>query len=408
MSVIGYLLPEFPGQTHIWMWREIDQLRRWGVPIRLFSTRRPPERDRARHSFAETAEAETTYLWPVSAPDGAAALLWALMTRPAGLLSCVRLALTLPIESRWRVLRLLALITPACVLAMHCRRASVRHLHCHSCSDAAILCMMVRRLAGVPFSLTLNADIAWWGGAMRPKLRDAAFTLAISRSLLDQVARECPALAPEQALLGRIGVDTRLWAPGARSEPADGTVRIITVARLDPIKRHDLLLDAVGALRRDGLPLSLTIVGDGPLRAELEARAQRSGLSGVVTFAGSLGQEEIIRRMRSSDLFVLPSDAEGLGVAFMESMAMEVATIGTRVGGVPEIIDDGVDGILVSPSDPEALARAIRRLADDPDLRRRIASAGRRKIISRFDCRIGAATLYDRLMGRPPPDAPGC
>jgi glycosyltransferase involved in cell wall biosynthesis len=400
---LGLLIPEFPGQTHIWMWREILQLRRWDVPIRIFSTRRPPNRERARHAFAADAEAETTYLWPLEGRPAAAAVLWASATRPAGLARCVRLALTLPTNQRHRQLRLLMLIVLACELAHRCHEQGVDHLHSHSCANSAVLCMMVKRLLGIPFSMTLNANIEWWGGAMLEKFSDAEFTNTHTRWLLDQMRRDFPSLAPQQAVLGRIGVDTEVWTPRRRSPPARGWTRIISVARLHHTKAQDVLLDAVALLVKEGLDLYVRIVGDGPQRAQFEAQARRLGVDVFVTFTGSLGQEQIIELMEDSDIFALPSRFEPLGVAYMEAMAMELATIGTTAGGVREIIDDDVDGVLVPPDDARSLAQAIRKLAVDPVLRAKMGQAGRRKIIAKFDSSIGAAMLYERLMGCPAP-----
>src|SRR5262245_54939632 len=149
MKNIAYLIPEFPGQTHVWMWREIEVLREWGVPIRLFSTRRPPERDRARHAFADGAAKETYYLWPASAATMAGAVLRALAANPIGFVACLRLAFTLPVDRCPRFRELLPLLAPACILAAEARRRDIAHLHVHSCRSGAILAMMLRRLAGV-------------------------------------------------------------------------------------------------------------------------------------------------------------------------------------------------------------------------------------------------------------------
>jgi glycosyltransferase involved in cell wall biosynthesis len=402
---VGYLIPEFPGQTHVWIWREIVQLRRWGVRIRIFSTRRPPHRDRARHAFAPEAEAETAYLWPAKRPRAITGLLWASATRPVRLAQCVRLALSLPTNRRFRQLELLALLAPACELAQHCHEQGIAHLHAHSCANSAVLCMMVKRLLGIPYSLTLNANIDWWGGAMLEKFSDAEFTNTHTQWLLDQMRSDFPSLLPQQAVLGRIGVDTDIWVPRRRVPPADGRTRIISVARLHHTKAQDVLLDAISILMKEGVALSARIVGDGPARASLEAQANQLGLHGCVTFMGSLGQEKIIGLMEDSDIFVLPSRFEPLGVAYMEAMAMELATIGTTAGGVREIIEDGLDGILMPPDDARGLASAIRKLASEPALRVKMGQAGRRKIVSKFDSRIGAAMLYERLMGRSAPGA---
>jgi colanic acid/amylovoran biosynthesis glycosyltransferase len=403
---VGYLVPEFPGQTHVWIWREIDQLRRWGMSLRIFATRRPPVRDRARHEFVAEAEQETTYLWPLGAWNGAVAVLSALVAHPGGVARCLALSLTLPTDGRFRRLRLLALIPLACELARRCRQQHIDHLHSHSCGSSAVLCMMARRLTRLPYSLTLNAKIEWWGGAMAQKLSEAQFTNTHAEWLLDEVRRAFPTLHPRQTVLARTGVNTEMWSPRARTHVSDGAIRIITVARLERLKAHDVTLEAVRILGDGGLPLSVRFVGDGPQRAEIEAQVRRLGLEGAVTFTGSLGQEQIIELMAESDIFVLVGRFEALGVAYMEAMAMELATIGTTAGGVREIIDDGVDGVLVPPDEPVMLAEAIRKLARDSELRRRMGQAGRRKIVTRFDSRLGAAILYEQFMGAPPPSAP--
>ena len=124
---------------------------------------------------------------------------------------------------------------------------------------------------------------------------------------------------------------------------------------------------------------------------------EESGLTDRVELAGSLSEDDVMRRLGGADLFVLASRAEPLGVAYMEAMALGVATVGTAAGGVREIIDDGEDGVLVPPGDASRLAETMRSLLGDEPARRRLGEAGRRKIVEKFDSRIGARTLYDRV-----------
>jgi colanic acid/amylovoran biosynthesis glycosyltransferase len=395
--VLGYIIPEFPGQTHVWMWREIVHMRESGAEITIFSTRRPPKRDCARHAFAESAQKDTVYLWPRQFVDWFGAMVWAIMTRPLGFARCAGMTVTLPLEKRPTWKALLPLHLPACVLAREVKRRGIEHLHCHSCANAAILAMMVKRLTGVGYSMTLNANIEWWGGAMAEKFGEADFTIAITGWLLAQVKRDYPKLRPDQALLGRIGVDTRKWTPDRNADHRDATLRVLTVGRLHPSKGHDDLLRAVARLIAEGRKVTLRVLGDGPQRHDLESLAKELGIAEEVKFEGSVSEERIIDEMRRTDVFVLASHSEPLGVVYMEAMSMEVATVGTAAGGVGEIITDGVDGLLVEPRNVEALAGAMARLQDNPDLRRRLAQAGRPTIINRFDSQIGARTLRERL-----------
>jgi glycosyltransferase involved in cell wall biosynthesis len=411
---VGYLIPEFPGQTHIWMWREISHLREWNVPIVIFSTRRPSAQSRARHAFAAAAQSETTYLWPRPAAAVIASLLWAIARHPLGFLKAAWLGLTLPVDRRPAARTVFPLLAPACILARACAQRQITRLHSHTCSNSAILCMMVKRILGLPFSMTLNANIEWWGGAMGQKFADADFTIAITQWLLEQIHRDYPNLAPSQALLGRIGVDTRRWQPDASASDTspDGTIRLITVGRLHFSKGHDVLLRAVRILADQGHDVSLRLAGAGPEADNLRRLATELGLADRVHFLGSLSEDQIIAELKTADVFVLASHAEPLGVVYMEAMAMGVPTIGTNAGGVGEIITNGVDGILVSPNDPTALADSIAALMSDEARRRQLGEAGRAKIVRCFDSRLGAATLYERLFNRPPPcesaiDSPG-
>lgn len=388
---IAYLIPEFPGQTHIWMWREIEHMRRWGVDVHLFSTRRPPERDKARHHWADEAAISCNYLWPISPAQLASDTAWA-ATRPGRLASCARLARTLEVDKGSP-----AKLVPAAIrLARLAKDKKLDHMHVHSCANSAILAMLSKRLIALPYSLTLNANLEWWDGEMDRKFGESTFTIAITQWLYDQVRTEMPHLREDQLLLGRIGVDTEKWTPG--ETPNHAVPQLIIVGRLHASKGHSVLLDALAQVPK----AELTIVGDGPERSAVQAQINRLGLDKRVRMTGSVAEHEIIALMRQADLFVAPSHAEPLGVVYMEAMAMGVAAIGTAAGGVAEIIDSGVNGVLVPPKDPDALAEAIRFLIADPAHRRRLAEAGRRSIVKNYDARIGAATLYERLHGRPP------
>jgi Glycosyltransferase len=404
-KIIGYLIPDFPGQTHIWIWREISHMREWGNQIQIFSTQRPSEDVQARHAFAQSALKETFYLWPQSPSHLLVTLLWVIFTRPLGLLQAIWLGLTLDIEERPRWRSMLPLVLIACIFSREAIAQQINHLHSHSCAKSAILAMMLKRLTGIPYSLTLNANLEWWGGAMTEKLTDAEFTIAITEWILDQIKRDYPNLRKDQAILGRIGVDTRKWIPEEKSLKGEHEVfQIITVGRLHASKGHDLLIRAVKGLLDAGRAVKLTVVGSGPEREALESLVSNLDMSDFVQLIGSISEDQIIDHMKQSDVFVLASHAEPLGVVYMEAMAMEVPTIGTNAGGVSEIISDGHDGLLVRPGDDTALKEALERLIENPELRLKLGRNGRRTIVQHFDSRIGAATLHQRLFGTLPND----
>ena len=396
-KIVAYLIPEFPGQTHIWMWREIACLREWGVAVKMHSTRKPQDHERARHAFANDAEVlATQYLAPIGIGAMFSTALW-LAARPLRTIRAANLAIHLPVDREGgKRPATIKLLLPAAILARRLISQRAAHLHVHSAASSAVVAMLSHALGGPAYSLTLNADLGGWGGALFEKFERSAFTIAITRKLIEEVQRDLPPLSPGKLLLGRIGVDTRVNKP----DPAVARRGIVVVARLHFSKGHDTLIRAVGTLRDRGLTSTLRIAGAGPQKEDLEALVRELKLESQVTFLGSIGDAAVVQELQRAEVFALASHNEPLGVAYMEAMACGTPTIGTAAGGVGEIITTEADGLLVPPQDVPALADAMERVLRDAALRERLSTAGRQTIIDQFDSRIGAKTLYERVFGR--------
>ena len=190
---------------------------------------------------------------------------------------------------------------------------------------------------------------------------------------------------------------------GKALSSAPDTFDIISVAQLTPVKAQHILIDAVARLVQEGREVRLRLVGEGADRSSLENHIFECGLSAKVRLEGALNQDYLRNLYHESDVFALASFAEGVPVVLMEAMAMEIPCVATWIAGIPELIQDGVDGLLVAPSDVDQLSTAIRRLMDDPDLRTRIAIAGRRKIIDKYNLSVNTgrlAEVFERVLTR--------
>lgn len=163
---------------------------------------------------------------------------------------------------------------------------------------------------------------------------------------------------------------------------ADGDLVALTVANLRPEKGYDTLLDAARLVADRGLPVRFVSVGIGSEAEAMADRCRALGLDGRFTFLGL--REDVLRLLVAADLFVLPSHQEGLPVVLMEATSVGLPIVATAVGGVPQVLTDGVDGLVVPPGDPTALADGVARLVGDPDLRRRLG-AGARDRSAMFD-----------------------
>jgi len=210
----------------------------------------------------------------------------------------------------------------------------------------------------------------------------------------------------------RTGITPDLFPRRPRREQAvagvaDRPLRVLYVGRLVPEKRP---LDLVGALARlaaDGVPVQARMVGAGPLGEALRAAVVATGLSGRVELVGPQSEAEVPAHYAWADVFCLPSEAEGLPVVLMEAMACELPVVTTRIAAVPELVDDGRTGLLVTPGDVDTLAAALARLAADPALRTRMGRAGRRTVLRDHDAGRNARLLHDLLSGLTVPRAAG-
>lgn len=284
-----------------------------------------------------------------------------------------------------RVRRLLGPLLPAVAL----RRLRLDVLHVHHVP----LWIRIRRAAkwaGVRhIVLTEHAKFSI---SRSPLLQDACrraaetvscFTV-VSENLKDYFVSDLGVPA-ERLRVVRNGVDTLRFCPGERSNALRGLLPggytgpvAITVGRLTEAKDHGNLLGAWSLLERQGRAPYLLIVGDGELRAEVERQVEALNLGERVGLVGA--RSDIDTLLRGTDIFLVSSRREGLPMALLEALASGVPAVATTVGGIPEVLRDGHNGILVPPESPEALAAAVRDLLADRPRRERLAAAGRSSV----------------------------
>jgi len=387
VTKLGYFVPQFPGQTHIFFWREIRELEKRGVDVALFSTRKPAQ-GLIAHAWSDEAMARTEYLGTPNPLD----LLAALPRLPWPELFA---------QGGRAFLRDVILSAPAArALIRSCRRQGIGHVHVHSCGRAALVAMLAKSMGGPDYSITLHGPLQDYGPGQPVKWRHAKFATIITEKLIAEMRAEMPQDMPSEIYLQPMGVDTdRLsrevpYAPPAPGEP----LRIFSCGRLNMVKGHQDHMAAIRTLLDAGHDVYLEIAGqddDGGsgYRQVLQDRIAELGLKNNVTLLGAIDADAVRDKLLNAHMFVLASWAEPLGVVYMEAMSCGLPTIGTAAGGVPELITDGVDGILVPPQDPDALARAITDLAADPARATRIAAAGRETIVNGYGAGRGAETL---------------
>jgi colanic acid/amylovoran biosynthesis glycosyltransferase len=209
-------------------------------------------------------------------------------------------------------------------------------------------------------------------------VQSAKFIFCISDFCRSQLMRLVDPIHWEKMHVVRQGVDPEVFRPTGHEQAEDKVLEVLCVGRLVASKGQLILLRACDLLLRRGYSFRVSLVGTGPDRKHLEAFAVQKNIP--VIFEGAKSNDEIRRLLDRADVFALASFAEGVPVALMEAMAMEVPCVSTCVAGIPELIRNGLDGLLVPASSAEAMASALGRLMDDPLLRRRLGAAGRRRV----------------------------
>jgi glycosyltransferase involved in cell wall biosynthesis len=402
---VAYVASRYPWPSQPFLTREVRGLRAAGTEVVTFSVRAPGEA--ALLTGEDRAEAERTI---DLLPAGPAALL----TAHLGELLRGPLRYALALGLAWRLagpgirahVWALFYFAEAILLRRHCRRLGITHVHgvqfADGAGDVALLAAAHCRGDGRDwsFSLSVHGPTELWEVTrygLREKVRRARFVAVPSEFMRSQLAALVEDRHAERIEVVRMGVEPDRLPPSPPSGRSGGGVRVLCVARLVRQKGHATLLRALAALRDDGLPLHLTLVGDGPERGALESLIGELGVGDLVELRGAVGQDRLPGLIAEADVFCLPTLSETVGVASMEAMGAGRPVLSTRLMGVPELIEDGVSGLLVTPARESELAAGLRRLAEDPPLRERLAEAGRRRVLERYDSRREAARLSELL-----------
>jgi glycosyltransferase involved in cell wall biosynthesis len=173
--------------------------------------------------------------------------------------------------------------------------------------------------------------------------------------------------------------------------------RLICVARFNPVKAQDILIRAAAILAKDHQDFMIEFVGDGPTKEDCLKLVSELQLQDKCIFYGFIPHSEVLNRMAGAYASVLPSKSEAFGYVIIESMALATPVVASQVGGIPEIIRDGIDGFLIPPEDPEALADKLRQLLVNPPLRDAMAKHARQHFLERFELQNGVAKQVEWL-----------
>lgn len=392
---LGMILKGYPRISETFISNEILLLEQQGIPVRIFSMRYP--RESFTHASVQRIRARVDYLPTELLPDFSRLFMpTALLAvrEPSRFLAALALA-----GRRFRRNRSLAtikhLLQAGYLVQRLLRHApEVVHLHAHFAHSPTSVALFASLMSGLPFSFTAHAKDIYTANQeqLREKIRLASLVVTCTeynRQYLQRVAGN--GATPVHCVYH--GIDLGLFSgPGQRPAPRP-PYRILTVARLTAKKGIPTILAALARLRDRGIDFRYTLIGDGDDRDRVMDRIFALGLQERCRWPGVLPHEQVIGAFARADLFALGctvagnGDRDGIPNVLVESLAMGLPAVATRVSALPEIVHDNATGLLVPPDDPAAMADAMNRLLTDERLRHRAMHQGRELVAARFDNR---------------------
>lgn len=390
---VGYLLKQYPRLSETFILNEILGLEDQGVEVSIYSLRHATEG--RFHPAIGRVRGSVHY---TSGPDKAS-FLQAIRALPD--LRVERLPDALAFLDRLPPDRGSRILFDAIEVAGRTREAGVTHLHAHFLTVAAHTAHLVNLLTGLPYTVTAHAKDIYrhsvdWEVAARVAAGAEAVVTVCDANL--------------RFLAHRLdGTDVRLVriynGLGPQDPPPPSEARtpglVLGVGRLVEKKGFDVLIEAVAALAPSHQTIHLVLVGDGDERATLESKVAALGVEDRVTFTGALPQDRVAGWLRRAELLAAPcrvgtdGNQDALPTVLLEAMGAGLPVVTTPVAGIPEIVTDGVEGLLVEPDDVDGLAGTIGRLMADPETRRAMSMAGPRKLARCFDRTATVAELIE-------------
>ncbi len=414
---VAFILKGYPRLSETFIAQEIAALEALGLDILIVSLRHPT--DKKRHALNDRIRAPLLYLPEyLHQEPGRVLRAWWQARRLPGYGATLRLwwrdFRRDPTSNRGRRLG------QALVLAAELP-PRYRHLHAHFVHTPGSVARYAAHLLGLPWTASAHARDLWTTPAWEKQEKFADMAWAVTCNAHNITHLRSIGAAAKVSLVYH-GIDTSRFPPpplhagraGNAGLDAADPLRLLSVGRAVAKKGYDTLLDAL-ALLPPGLHWRLEHIGGGPLLPQLRQQAASLGLTDRITWHGAQAQDAVLAAYRNADLFVLASrqdqdgDMDGLPNVLMEAQSQALPCLATAISAIPELIEPEQTGLLVPPGDAEALAAALRRLIEQPDLRARLGAAGAARVRGQFSMQAGIADLARRF-GLPAAetDSPSC
>ncbi|WP_294926117.1 glycosyltransferase family 4 protein [uncultured Paracoccus sp.] len=390
---IGYLVNTYPRPSHSFIRREIAALERIGVSVHRFAMRGDAQALRDPADLAEQQVTERIL------EQGARRLLQGLLRHPSRRMAqALRLARQRAAAGESSLARQIVYLAEGAAVAQRANALGLSHIHAHFGTNSTRVAAYSHLLGGPRFSFTIHGPEEFdrpealdLGG----KLALSAFAVTVSSFGRSQLSRWADPADWNRIEVVHCGIEPERWSDPAPMPPGP-QLRMVAIGRFAEQKGFGLLIKAFAAAHRANPALHLSLVGDGPLRGQIESVIARESMQGAVDLLGWQDENGVRAALDASHLLVVPSFAEGLPVVIMEAMASARPCLATYIAGIPELVRPGTEGWLVPAGSARALAQEMGRIATLPrDRLAQMGQAARARVLARHDVNRSARMLAD-------------
>ena len=393
---VAYIMSRFPKLTETFVLYEMLAVERLGVQVEVYPLLR--QREAAVHDDARPLVERAHYHPFISIPIILAQFSF-LFRRPGAYCRTWWEVLSGTWGSWNFFIGALGIFPKAVRFAYEMERQGIDHVHAHFANHPAVAALVIHRLTGIPFSFTAHAhDLHVERRMLGAKVRASKFAVTVSEFNRRIMLEECDPPSGSKVRVIHCGVDPDAFANDRRPEP-DRPLEIVCVAALRELKGHRYLIDACQRLLERGVSFRCHLIGDGPLRPQIESQIASSNLQHCVFVHGGLTRPDVMATLAASDVAVLASVKtssgrwEGIPVALMEAMAAGLPVVASATSGIPELVQDGRSGTLVPPEDAVAIADALELMARDRTRAAQMGAAGRERVLRDFNQHASALEL---------------
>lgn len=389
---ILYITSSLPSLTLTFVYREIAALEAGGVVVDVVTMHRPNEKlvsDEASHLLDTTVFLNAVPFTRLVFQAAVTAI-----RKPGRTARALRRLISArPVSGPRDVLRLAYHFIQGAYVAGRIVQPSHSHIHAHFVSGPSSIAMFAATFSKTPYSLTMHGSQIYVDPiGLRTKLRSCEFAVSISefhrRYVTETYGR---AVGSKEIHVIRCGLDMSRFEDVEERSTWSNPLRVLSVCRLVEVKGMEYLIRSCGRLLERGIPFELKIVGDGPLRNDLEALGRELGVSEFVRFEGAKLQSEVMQYYRWANVFCLPcvvdrnGSQDGLPVVLMEAMAWKLPVVSSRLVGIPELVRNQETGLLVEPRDVDGLADALERANSEQEMALELGRNGRRFVSKHFN-----------------------